>query len=292
MSKKTKELKCIHRKTVDSHPNCFRKGLIKWPTERYVNTNSPVIGILDIETLPMEVYTFDLFNVNISIDKVISEVGFLGWAGKFLNGAEIYSDILTPEEAPNKDDRRITKSCWDFMSKCDIIIGHNLSSFDSKLTNTFFLKCGLPPIKYIAVDTLLIAKSNFRFSSNKLSFINSQLGIRDKFSTDFSLWKRCHQGDPKALSEMNSYNVNDILITEELYYKFRPYIRNINVALYNEMLENQCPVCGSTKLNSEGFYYTSAGKWESVRCTNCKALSRKKDNLLSIEKKKSLVINS
>ena len=31
MSKRTKELKCIHRHTIFSHPKCFLKGLVKEP---------------------------------------------------------------------------------------------------------------------------------------------------------------------------------------------------------------------------------------------------------------------
>ena len=91
---------------------------------------------------------------------------------------------------------------------------------------------------------------------------------------------------------MLEYNIGDIYSTEELFYKVRPYVRNFNVALYNETLTNQCPVCGSTDLKSEGFYYTPAGKWESVRCQECKCISRKKQNLFDKHKKRSLLINS
>jgi len=143
-----------------------------------VQITHPRVGVLDIESLPAEVYTFQLYDQNIGIEQVISEVCLLSWAGKFLNESKVYSDILTPEEAPEKNDKRIVQSCWDFMSRCDCIIGHNMNMFDSKMMNMFFLKHGLNPLKYVVVDTLVVAKNSFRFSSNKLAFINKQLGIR------------------------------------------------------------------------------------------------------------------
>jgi hypothetical protein len=258
-----------------------------------VEYKSPRVGVLDIETLPAETLTFALFDQNISLEQVLTDVCLLSWAGKFLNEPEVYSDILTSKEAPKKDTKRIVKTCWDFMSKCDVIIGHNLISFDGKLMNTFFLENNFVPIKYTPVDTLLVAKTNFRFSSNKLAFINRQLGIREKLSNEgFVLWRRCLQGDQESLDIMMEYNIGDIFSTEQLFYKIRPYVKSFNVALYNEIDDYQCPVCGSLKLKSNGFYFTSAGKWESVVCEDCNCVSRKKDNLLDKDKRKHLLVNS
>jgi hypothetical protein len=253
----------------------------------------PIVGVVDIETLPAVVYTFRIYDQNIGIDQIISDICLLSWAGKFLNESEIFSDILTPEEAPLKSDERIVKSCWEFLSKCDYVIGHNWNSFDGRILNTMFLQYGLPPIKYIAIDTYLVAKQSFRFTSSSLKFINQKLGIRDKISNEgILLWAACHRGEKKSLDEMMAYNIGDIMSTEQLFYRVQPYVKNLNVALFNEINEYQCPVCGSTNLKEEGFYWTSAGKWQSLRCSDCGCVSRKKQNLLDKEKKKSLLINS
>jgi hypothetical protein len=262
-------------------------------SENRVTYNSPRVAVIDIETLPGIGYFWSLWDQNIGIEQIVSDICVLGWAGKFLNESEMYSDVLTPKEAKNRDDKRIAQSCWDFLSRCDVVIGHNYQSFDAKHINTAFLKHNIPPLKYTIVDTLLVAKQNFHFTSNKLAFINQKLGMRDKISHEgFVLWKDCSDGKEEALKEMRTYNEGDIYSTEELFYKIRPYVRNFNVALYNEIDELQCPVCGSTNLNVEGMYYTSAGKWESARCQDCKCISRKKQNLLSKDKKKSLLVNS
>jgi hypothetical protein len=255
--------------------------------------NKPVVGVMDIETLPLIAMTFGIWQQNIGLEQIIEDICMLSWAGKFLNESEIYSDILTQKETKTRDTKRITQSCWDFLSKCDIVIGHNFGGFDRTHINNEFLKHDLPPLKYIVVDTLSVAKKNFNFTSNKMQFINDKLGLTSKMENDgFPLWRSCSDGDKESLDTMEKYNRIDILATEDIFYKMRPYINNFNVALYNEIDKAICPVCGSENLAEEGFYYTSAGKWTSIRCQDCKCISRGKNNLLSKTKKKSLLINS
>ena len=255
--------------------------------------DKPVVAVMDIETLPMITYTWGMFDQNISGEQVVADSCMLSWAGRYLDSPQMYSDVLTPDEAKARHTLRIAQSCWEFLKKCDVVIGHNFQGFDAKYINTEFLKWGLPPLKFVIVDTLLVARQNFRFSSNKMKFINEHLGIRNKIENDgFPLWRACSEGDGQALKTMLEYNEGDIGATEELYFKVRPYIRNFNVALYNELTEPQCPVCGSLELHSEGWYYTPAGKWESVRCEKCGCLSRTKYNELTKEKKRALLVNS
>jgi len=254
---------------------------------------NPHVAVVDIETLPMVIYSWGLWEEHNSPDQIIQDSCMLSWAGKYLNGSKIYSDIFTPDEARARDTRRIAKSIWEFLHDADVVIGHNYNAFDRKYINTMFLKNGLPPLKYTVVDTLEVARRNFKFASNKMKFINQELGIRQKIENDgFPLWKACSEGDKHSLDVMLEYNEGDILATEDLFYKLRPYVKNLNVALYNELETHQCPVCGSENLQIDGWYYTPAGKWESIRCQNCGALVRSKYNELDKDKRKSLLVNS
>jgi hypothetical protein len=72
--------------------------------------SSPIIGILDIETLPILAFVWDLFNVNVSTEQVFKETCLLSWAGKFLNDSKVYSDYLTPTEAIVRNTARIVTS--------------------------------------------------------------------------------------------------------------------------------------------------------------------------------------
>lgn len=255
---------------------------------------APVIAVIDIETMPGMCYFWNMFDEINNIDMIIEDCCMLSWAGRYLNDPELGFDILTPKEAKVRDTKRITQSVWDFLSKADAVVGHNFAGFDVKFINTEFLKHGLPPLKFVIIDTLQLARQHFRFGSNKMKFINDRLGIRNKIDNDgFILWKRCSEGDPKALDTMLEYNKGDISATEELFYKVRPYVRNFNVAVYNESETYQCPACGSTDLtHGQRPWPTPAGLWESARCDKCGCLFRLKINRLTTEKKKHLGVNS
>lgn len=257
-------------------------------------TGTAKVIVFDIEVAPLVCYTFDIWNQNIGVDQIISQSFVLSWSAKMLNETKIYSDVLTSEEAINQDDLRVVKSLWELLNSCQILIGQNIKGFDIKKLNTRLLKFNLPPlVKHQIIDTYLVAKENFAFPSNSLKGMNKYLGIRDKQDTEgFGLWAKCMKGDMDALRAMDEYCQGDVLATEDLYFKVRPFIRSHpNLALFFDDCDERCPNCGSDNLKNEGFYYTPAGKWESMRCENCGAVSRSKQNELSKEKKRSLKVN-
>jgi hypothetical protein len=268
-----------------------KSGKMKDPT--YIAENAPRIGLIDLETLPIEAFCWGLWDVNVGLEQIKSPTGLLSWAGKMLNAPEVQSDILTPKEAKVRDEKRVALSLYDFLKNCDIVVGQNLIDFDARVARTFFLKYDLPPLKYIMVDTLKICRRELRLDSNKLQFINHYFGLREKIENEgFPLWKACMDGDADALKRMRQYNIGDIAALEDLFYKVRPYIRNIQVANYVEFDGIMCPVCGSKGVVEEGNYYTPAGRWTAYRCKACKCLSRGKTNLLVKGRGKSLLINS
>jgi len=290
------EIADIMNRTADSVRMKWRNSFGetgKFSDPKQLGERVPVIGIFDVETLPMIVYTWSTFRPFISPDMVIEETCFLSWAGKYLNDPVVYSDILTPKEVAERDGFRITKTCWDFINNCDVLVGHNLERFDMKVVNTFFLKAGLPPLRPVQIDTLKVARKNFKFSFNRMGHINKFLDIRTKIENEgFPFWRKCSEGDEAALNRMKEYNEGDILALEELFYIIRPYITDgkFNYNLYSDLVETVCPICGSKEFSFNGYYYTPAGKWESLRCSECKTLFRAKENLFSKEKKRSLVV--
>jgi hypothetical protein len=253
--------------------------------------NVPVIGIFDLETLPGIAYYWGAWKQNLYPEQIVQPNCLLSWAGKFLNHPDIYSDIMTPDEAVNRDTSRITQSLHEFLSKCDVIVAHNLLGFDLQVAKTAFLEEGLPTLYYKYVDTLSIVRKHFRFEHNKMGYINKRMGLKNKIENEgFRLWRKCSEGNPDALTTMLEYNEGDIMSLEDLFYILQPYMRFFNASLYNTIEEKQCRICGSTDLEeSNKFYYTPAGKWKMYRCKNCTCLSRGKENLLSTSKRKSLL---
>jgi DNA polymerase elongation subunit (family B) len=244
-------------------------------------TRIPKILVFDIETAPLEVWTWGLYNQNIGINQIKNDWFTLNWAAKWLFDDVMMTGVLTKKELLEKDDKRIVKKAWDLFNQAEIVLAHNGDRFDIAKINSRFLKHDLKlPSPYQSIDTLKIARQAFRLTSNKLDYICKYLGLKGKIQTGgFELWKNCINGDMKSLKKMNEYCQNDVIILEEMYLKLRPYAKgHPNLALYMESDYEVCPNCGSDKLKWGYLYYTKVNTYECARCENCGAYMRVRKN--------------
>ena len=241
----------------------------------------PKILIFDIETAPMSAFVWKRYKENISLEQTISESFMLCWSAKWLYDEEVLGDHLTPEEARTEADFRIVKSLYDLICKADIIVAYNGRNFDIPYMNQRFLVYGLPPYPPVQViDPYETAKSVFRFSSNKMDHIATELGLQNKIKTDFELWKGCMIGDQGSLTAMLRYNKQDVVVLEEIYCKMMPWIKNHpNISNYFDD-KDRCTKCGSEKIAKiNRYFYTPSGKYELYRCQSCGSIFRGKKNL-------------
>jgi len=249
----------------------------KRPTDATTMESLPKILLFDIETTPMPVWVWDFGkqyvpHTNLVRDKYGEQRAWyiLSWAAKWLYDDKVFSDILKPKEAKNRDDSRILKSIWDMLDEADIVIAHNGDRFDiRKLNARFIANDMLPPSTYKSIDTLKIARKEFAFSSNKQDFLTKHFGLAEKLDTDFQLWIDCMNGNSKQLDKMLDYNRRDVVGLEQVYLKLRPYIKNHpNVGVI--MDSNSCPSCGSESLEPlQATYFTSSNEFMSYRCNGC-----------------------
>lgn len=268
-----------------------KRGVLNKFTNNEVNNK---IVCFDIETTPMTIIAWSLFDQINSPDQIISDSILLSWSSKYLNCPDVVGMVLTPTEAVENDDERIVTGLWNFLNGSNIIIGHNVKAFDLPYINARFAFYGFPALSYHSViDTLIFAKKSFRFSSNSLKHINRYFSIKQKIeNSGMSLWKNCINGDGQSLETMLEYCKGDVVAVEDLYYKIRPFIKgHPNLGLFSETNDSICPNCGSDNVVEEGFYYTTTGKFVSVRCKDCGAVSRKRTSTLSKEKKANLLRN-
>jgi DNA polymerase elongation subunit (family B) len=241
----------------------------------------PKILIFDIETAPMQAFVWKRYKENVSLEQTISESFMLCWSAKWLYSEEVLGDCLSPEEAIKEDDLRIVTSLYSLINQADIIVAYNGKNFDIPYMNQRFLTYGFSPyVPTYVVDPYETAKTVFRFSSNKMDAIATQLGLQNKIKTDFSLWKGCMMGDEKSLKDMLTYNKQDVVVLEEIYCKMLPWMKNHpNLSNYFEK-KSCCVKCGSeeyVKLNR--FFFTPSGKYELYRCKSCGTIFRGKKNL-------------
>jgi len=252
----------------------------------------PKILVLDIETAPLLGYVWSLWKQNIYDEQLVSDWFMLTWSAKWLFGETVMSDRLTGDEATKQTDKRIVKGLRALLDEADIVVAHNGKRFDIRKINARMVYHDLKPVSpYQQIDTLLAARKEFGFSSNKLNSLGKMFGFGEKIGTSFELWSRCMSGDNSALREMEDYNKRDVDLLESVYLKMRPWIKSHpNIGLFVEADEPVCPVCGSTKLKWKGHYHTMTGKYKTFRC-ECGALGRQRTSDFDKDKRKQLIVS-
>lgn len=230
---------------------------------------NPVIVTLDIETSPLTGYTWGIWEQNVIEVTKRSTILCASWKvlgeKKVHNVAQIDFKGYKPGV---EDDYGVVLAMREVLDMADIVVTQNGNSFDIPILNSRFMEHGIPPPSpYKKIDTKRIAKSIFKFESNKLEHMVKYAGIASKGNPGgFSAWKGCMAGDKKAWANMIKYNNQDVLITEQLYLKFRPYMENHpNLNVITDRLE-ACPRCQNDELQSRGFSITATGRKRRFQC--------------------------
>lgn len=258
----------------------------------------PKILIFDLENAPTKAAVWGMWKQNINLAAITEEWYMLSWSAKWLFDTETFSDVLTPEESIAGDDKRIMESLWAFIDDADILIGHNINGFDVQKMNTRFVVNGImPPSPYQTIDTLYAARKNFAFTSNKLDYLCKQFGVAQKADNGgIGRWIGCCDGNPEDLLEMEKYNRQDIVASEELYMAMRPYIKaHPNIALYMDQDHDACYKCGSTNIKwlfddagNPKYYYTNVNKYPVYRCNECHSPGRSRFSGMSKDQRKAI----
>jgi DNA polymerase elongation subunit (family B) len=234
------------------------------------------ILILDIETAPTTAYVWGVWDENIPAQRIIKPGYILSYAAKWLGDYEIICQSLytnTKEE--------MLRGVYDLLSEADVVVHYNGKKFDIPTLNREFILLGLvAPPGYKQVDLLPIVRQQFKFPHNKLDYVAKALGCGGKLKhAGFEMWVGCMNDNPASWEMLQEYNVEDVIITEKLYYKILPWIKNHpNMGVHNDM-DDVCPNCGGKHLEKRGFSFTVAGKYQRYQCKDCGTWSRGKDNV-------------
>lgn len=259
---------------------------------RYKETRKVKILLLDIETAPLHGNFWSPGKQYVTPEQIEVDSFIIGYSAKWLLSAEMMSDFCTPEEAIARDDKRVTQSAYDLVNEADILIGHNLVDFDIPILKSAWLLHGFkPPFPYQMVDTLKVARKEFRFASNKLNYLGQIMLSKEKLKTDRTLWAKCEKGDKESLDYMEEYCRMDTLLLEEVFLEMRGWIKSFpNMALLMDAEEQCCPNCGSFDIELTDKYYTTpASQYRVVRCNSCGAPNRLPQSVVGTEARKKLI---
>ena len=220
---------------------------------------------LDIETSPNTAYTWGLWKQNIPLQSLIKSGEILCWAAKWVGQKKVHSRC--------KNDVDHLSFLHELLSDCDACIHYNGAKFDIPWIQGQFLLADLPPTApFKQIDLLRTVRSQFKFPSNKLDYVANALGLGKKTKgMNMDIWIGCMEDDPKSWSKMLRYNRQDVKLTEDLYFRVLPWIKNHpNMSLYEENDSGlHCPTCNSTNIIARGNFQTNAGLYKRYSCKSC-----------------------
>jgi hypothetical protein len=241
-----------------------------------VKLSEPRIILYDIETAPSRGWFYDRYRENNIIE--IDEPGYiLSYAWKELGKRAIHCravcDYPSFRKGPPYNDRELVGDLWAVLDAADLLVAHNGDDFDQKVSNASFLMAGLqPPGFYHSVDTLKIARGNFRFpGGNRLDDLGHALGVGRKIPIIAQkLQLRCAKGDVTAFPLLKRYNCQDVALLHRVYDKLKPYAKprqHFNLSYYTRNFE--CPRCQGGHIIAKGREPLMSGWKQRYKCKDC-----------------------
>lgn len=167
-------------------------------------------------------------------------------------------------------DKKMMDKFFKIINEADECISHNGNNFDVKWIRTRFLTHGytsMPEIK--SIDTLRMARTKFKFNSNKLNDIGITLGLGKKIDTGgIDLWHDIIlRNDKIALKKMVEYCQQDVILLEKIFLKikgFSPVRTHRAVQIDGERYD--CPECTSINVFLQNTRTTSFGVLQRQMC--------------------------
>ena len=224
------------------------------------------ILLLDIETSPNTAFVWGLFKENIPLARLIESSGILCWAAKWLGSKEILFDSVH-----QSSHRQMLTRIHKLLNEADAVVHYYGSAFDIPVLNREFIVRGfLPPAPYKQIDLCKVARSKFKFVSNKMEYVAKILNVKHKVDhRGFQMWVKCMEGDPEAWKEMKVYNIGDVETLEGIYHKMLPWIGNHpNVGVYDDS-PAACPNCGGSNFTRRGTAIAQLLKYHRFQCKGC-----------------------
>lgn len=226
------------------------------------NTNKPRILVLDIETKPIAAYTWGHWDQNISAAQIIERGGTLCVGAKFVGDRKTV--LLSVWEHGHE---KMLAEIHAMMSEADAIVSYNGDRFDLPvLAGEYVLAGMLPPPPVPSIDLYRTVKG-FRLGIHKLGYVGPLLEIGAKVKHEgFELWSLVMAGDAQAQRRMARYCKQDVVLTEKLYSRILPFIKNHP---HLQAVPDTCPACGSRNLHKRGWYSTRVFRTQRLNCQDC-----------------------
>jgi hypothetical protein len=235
------------------------------------------ILLLDIESSPNTAHVWGLWQQNVSINQLMESSYVLCYAAKWYGDKEVIFDSVHKSRP-----KTMLKGIHGLLNDADAVVHYNGTKFDiPTLNKEFLLHSFNPPSPYKQIDLLRVVRSNFRFPSNKLDYVAQRLNLGKKHEHEgHELWVKCMNGDKDAWKRMEKYNIQDVVLLENLYGHLLPWIKSHpNHNLFSD--GHVCPNCSSSSLQRRGTAISATGTYQRYQCRNCGTWSQSTKSIKS-----------
>lgn len=235
------------------------------------------ILLLDIESSPNTAHVWGLWQQNVSINQLMESSYVLCYAAKWYGKKEVMFDSVHQSRP-----KTMLKGIHGLLNDADAVVHYNGTKFDiPTLNKEFLLHSFNPPSPYKQIDLLRVVRSNFRFPSNKLDYVAQRLNLGKKHEHEgHELWVKCMNGDKDAWKRMEKYNIQDVVLLENLYSHLLPWIKSHpNHNLFSD--GHVCPNCSSSSLQRRGTAISATGTYQRYQCRSCGTWSQSTKSIKS-----------
>jgi hypothetical protein len=218
-----------------------------------------------------------LWQQNVSINQLMESSYVLCYAAKWYGEKDVIFDSVHKSRP-----KTMLKGIHGLLNDADAVVHYNGTKFDiPTLNKEFLLHSFNPPSPYKQIDLLRVVRSNFRFPSNKLDYVAQRLNLGKKHEHEgHELWVKCMNGDKDAWKRMEKYNIQDVVLLENLYGHLLPWIKSHpNHNLFSD--GHVCPNCSSSSLQRRGTAISATGTYQRYQCRSCGTWSQSTKSIKS-----------
>ncbi len=203
------EARCIHRHTVETHPNCFRRGLVK----REDWWRGKTIAYLDIETTAFQ-----------------ADIGLMiTWSIKYQGDNKIRTGRILKEELfDGRYDKRIVRELLDELQNVDIVVTYYGKGFDAPFLRSRAMWWGFHFPAFNSMvhwDLYYYCKRLFKLTRRSLDNITRFLSIEGKTHLVALEWAEARYGQKAIMDKIMKHNIEDVKILEMLHEKVEDQVK-------------------------------------------------------------------
>jgi uncharacterized protein YprB with RNaseH-like and TPR domain len=226
----------------------------------------------DIETTFVEARVWSSGKQYVGHNAITTETQIITVAYKWADSNDVK---VIKWDRKSKSDMKLMNKFVKIYNKADMVVGFNNNSFDNKIVHSRAMKHSLQINTLVkSFDIMRQVKRVFRLPSYSMAYIAKYLGLQGKLThSGIQMWEDIQWGNKASykasMKLMVLYNIQDVALTEEIYYKLRQYLGNvIHAGAVLGKVGITCPSCGSSDIKLDHTTTTPAGTIQRVMICN------------------------